>query len=163
MRLDLTKMQVSAVAAMLHDELLEDERFYLDTLEGETDLYELTRKLLVEIEQDEGVQAALAEQMADRSARKARAGKRIEANRMAIMALLECANLDRLVLAEATLSVRQVPPKAIVNDEDAVPDELCKFKRSPDMAAIKAEMEAGRAVAGVTLDNGSQSLTVRRK
>jgi hypothetical protein len=162
-RLDLAKIQVGAVAAMLHDVLTEDERLYLDTLEGETDLYELVRKLLAQVEEDEGVQAILAEQIADRTARKQRAGERVKHNREAIMALIQCANLDKLTLPEATLSVRAVPPKAIVTDEAAVPDELCKFTRKPDLTAIKAEVEAGAVVPGVSLDNGGNSLTIRRK
>lgn len=163
MRIDLTKRQVSAVAAMLHDVLTEDERAYLDTLEGETDLCELVRKLLNEIEQDEGVQSALAEQISDRQARKARAAERVKHNREAIAALLECANLDKLALPEATVSVRQLPPKAIVTDEAAVPDEFCKFTRKPDLTAINAGMESGAAIPGVSFDNGGTSLTVRRK
>ena len=163
MRLDLTKIQVASVAAMLRDQLDEDERFYLDTLEGETDLFELTARLLNEIESDEGTSETLAKQMADRAERKKRAEHRVKANREAIAALMECANLDKLTLPEATLSIRKVPPKPIVTDEQAVPDELCKFRRSPDMAAIKAEVEAGRSVSGVQLDNGGTSLTVRRK
>lgn len=163
MRIDLTKMQVSAIAAMLRDELAEDEQLYLDTLEGETDLYEITRKLLGEIERDEGDQAVLAKQIDARATRKKRLEDRVKTHRTAIMALLECANLDKLVLPEATLSVRKVPPKPIVTDEAQVPDELCKFTRKPDMAAIKAEVEAGRAVSGVSFDNGGQSITIRRK
>ena len=163
MRIDLTKMQVGAVAAMLHDVLSDDERAYLDTLEGETDLFELVRKLLCQIEEDEGVQAALAEQISDRQARKSRAGERVRHNREAIMALIECAGLDKLTLPEATLSVRKVPPKAIVTDEAAVPDALCKIIRKPDLTAIKAEVEAGAVIPGVSFDNGGTSLTVRRK
>lgn len=163
MRLDLTKIQIEAVAAMLRDELADDERAYLDTLEGETDLYEWLRRLLDRIEEDEGVQAALAEQMSDRQARKARAAERVKANRTAIMALLGCAKLDKLALPEATLSVRDVPPKPIVTDEAAVPDEYCKVVRKPDMAAIKAGVETGAAIEGVSFDNGGQTLIVRRK
>jgi hypothetical protein len=163
MRYDLTKIQVEAVAAMLRDTLEEDERLYLDTLEGETDLYEWVRRLLNRIEEDEGNGKALAEQIADRQTRGKRVADRIAANREAIRALLECARLDKLVIPEATLSVRQVPPKPMVTDEAAVPDELCRFKRSPDMAAIKTALDAGNAVSGVTLSNGSQSLAIRRK
>lgn len=162
-RLDLTKIQVGAIAAMLHDALAEDERAYLDTLEGETDLYEWCRRLLDKIEEDEGVQAALAEQVSDRTLRKSRAAERVKAAREALTALLDCAKIDKLVLPEATISVRTVPPKPIVSDEAAVPDELCRFKRAPDIAAIKVEVEAGRAVSGVTLDNGGTTLTIRRK
>jgi hypothetical protein len=162
-RIDLTKIQVSAVATMLRDVLTEDERAYVDTLEGETNLFEAVRLLLDRIEEDDGVQKELAEQIDARRCRKDRAGERVKHNREAIMALIQCAGLDKLTLPEATLSVRAVPPKPIVNDETEVPDSLCKIKRSPDMAAIRAEVESGRAVPGVTLDNGGTSLTVRRK
>lgn len=157
----LAHSQVAAVALMLTD--CDDEQLKLDTLEGQTDLFELERYLLGKVEDDEGVIASLAVQIEDRQTRKKAAETRKERRRDAMKALLECAKLDKLVLPEATLSVRDVPPKAIVNDPEAVPDELCKIKRSPDMAAIKAEMESGRAVPGVTLDNGAVSLTIRRK
>lgn len=163
MRIDLTKIQVSAVAAMLRDMVDEDEQLYLDTLEGETDLYEWVTRLLDRIEDEEGTQAKLCEQIDARKERAARSTNRVKAHREAIMALLECANLDKLTLPEATVSVHKVPPKPIVVDEAALPDELCRFSRKPDMAAIKAEVEAGRAVSGVSFDNGGTSLTVRRK
>lgn len=163
MRIDLTRVQVEAVAAMLRDEMVDDEQLYLDTLEGETDLYELTRRLLNEIEEDKGREASLAEQINDRLARKARAAERVRARRNAITALLECAKLDKLSLPEATLSVRRVAPKPIVTDEAAVPEEYCKVIRKPDMAAIKAGVESGAAVPGVTFDNGGTSLTIRTK
>ncbi len=160
MRVDLTKLQVGAVAAMLRDVLTEDERLYLDMLEAETDIHELIRHLLNQIEQDEGIQAALAEQINDRLARKARAAERVKHNRDAIAALLECAGLDKLTLPEATVSVRKVPPKPIVTNPEAVPDEFCTFTKKPNMAAIK---QADILPLGVTLDNGCISLTVRRK
>lgn len=160
MRLDLAKLQIEAVATHLRSELGDDERAFLDMLEGETDLNEWVKRLLDRIEEDEGVGMALAEQISDRTLRKNRAAKRIEISRTAISALLECAGLDKLELPEATVSVRKVPPKPIVIDEALVPDEFCKFTRKPDMAAIKA---ADTPVPGTTTDNGGTSLTIRRK
>jgi hypothetical protein len=157
----VTKQQVSAVALMLAND--EDEQLKLDTLEGETNLFEVVRSLLGAIEEDEGIALAVKHQIEQRQARKSAAEHRNEVRREAIRALLDCAGLDKLTLPEATLSVRKVAPKAIISDEAAVPDSLCRFKRAPDMAAIKAEVEAGRAVSGVTLDNGGSSLTIRRK
>lgn len=161
MRMDLTIQQVSAVALMLADD--DDEQLKLDTLEGQTDLYELTGFLLGRIEEDEGVILALKEQIGDRQHRKAAAERRIEKRREAVKALMECASIDKLPLPEATLSVRDVPPKAIVVDEAAVPDEFCKFTRKPDLTAIKAGLEAGTVIPGVSRDNGGTSLTIRRK
>lgn len=160
--LDLSRLQIEAVAAMLHDALADDERAYLDLLHGETNLYEWVSRLLDRIEEDEGIEAALAGQIADRTLRKNRAAERVKASRSAIQALLECAKLDKLTLPEATVSVRTVPPKPLVTDEAAVPDQYCRIVRKPDMAAIKAGLEAG-AVPGISFDNGGVSLTIRRK
>lgn len=162
-RLDLTRIQIQAIAAHLHDELGEDERAWLDLLEGETDLFEWVRRLLGRIEEDDGVQADLAKQIANRTVRKNRAAERVKAARQAIQALLECAKLDKLTLPEATVSVRDVPPKPIVTDEAAVPDDFCKVTRRPDMTAIKSGVEAGAEIPGVSFDNGGTALTIRRK
>lgn len=161
-RFDLTKIQIEAIVAHLHDELADDERAWLGLLEGETDLYEWVRRLLGRIEDDEGIGMALAEQISDRTLRKNRAGERIKAHRQAITALLECAKLDKLTLPEATVSVRDVAPKPIVVDEAAIPDEFCRTVKKPDMALIKAGMESGE-VPGVSRDNGGITLTIRRK
>jgi len=161
MRHDLTMMQVQAVTTMLRDQFGDDdERLLLDTLEGETDLFELVRKLLDGIETDEGDKAILAEQMDARKVRRDRCDARIKARREAVAALLECAGLDKLSLAEATLSLRKMAPKPIVTDAEALPDEFVTFTRKPNLAAIK---EAQTMPPGVALDNGGTSLTIRRK
>lgn len=160
MRHDLTVLQVKAIMDMLGDELADDEELKLDTLEGETDLFELVSRLLERIENAEGDKAALVSQIQDRNERKARAEKRIDAHRTAIMALMETAQLDRLPLPEATCSLRKIAPKPMVVDESLLPDELCRISRKPDMAAIK-QLEA--VIPGVAMDNGGTSLTIRRK
>jgi hypothetical protein len=162
MRVDLTAIQVRAIVTNMRDHFAEDEQFLLDTLEGETDLFELLTKLLDGMERDDGDIASLTEQMATRKERRDRAEARKASRREAIQALLEATGRDKLTLPEATLSIRKVPPKPVVSDAEALPLHLCRIKRTPDMAAIKAEMGAGAAVPGVTLDNGGLSLTIRR-
>lgn len=161
MRHDLTVKQVHSVMTMLGDELADDETLKLDTLEGETDLFELCRKLLDNIENAEGEIDVLTAQMAARKERRDRAATRIEAHRRAIMALMECAQLDKLPLPEATCSLRKLAPKAIVTDAALLPDALCKIERKPDMAAIRACPDVA-GLPGIALDNGGTSLTIRR-
>jgi hypothetical protein len=160
MRADLTRIQVEAVMRHLADQFEEDERLHLDTLEAETDLFEITARLLDGMERDEGDKAILAEQMDSRKVRRDRCDARIKARREAIAALMECAGLDKLPLPEATLTLRKLAPKAVVTDPDALPDQFCTFTRKPNLAAIK---EAETLPTGVSLDNGGISLTVRRK
>ncbi len=78
------------------------------------------------------------------------------------MPVLTVSAAQRLDDEAATLSIRDVAPKAVVTDEAAVPDEYCRIVRKPDMAAIKAGLDTG-PIDGVSLDNGGVSLTIRRK
>jgi hypothetical protein len=161
-RIDLTKIQVAAIVAEMRVRFPEDEQFLLDTLEGQTDLFEIVGKLLDGIEYDDGQAAALISQIEARNIRLERAKARKAVRRDAIQSLMDAAGRDRLTLPEATLSVRRLAPKPTVTDAEAVPRHLCRVKHTPDMAAIKAEMEAGSAVPGVELSNGGASLTIRR-
>lgn len=140
-----------------------DEQLKLSTLEGETELCEIVSQLLAESEDDEGMIEAIKEQVAVRRERIARLENRIEARRNAIVSLMDCANLTKLPLPEATVSVRTLAPAPKVADADAVPQHLCKVTYKPDMGLIKEALECGEAVPGVVMSNGGTSLTVRRK
>ena len=163
MRIDLTKMQVAAIVTMLRDELGEDDdQLLLDTLEGETDLFELVTRLLNQIEAEDGVIAALKSQIDDRTARKLRSEQRKEGHRNAILALMEAARQEKLTLPEATISVRAIAPKPIFPNVDLVPDEFCKFDRKLDRDKLKA-VDPTALPSWATMDNGGTSLTIRRK
>lgn len=165
MRVDLTLVQVNALKIMLGDEFEDDERGWLDALEGETDAFELVRKLLNKIEDDEGAAAELKEQMDNRKLRKDRLDNRVSKYRDAIMAVMECAGLDKLALPEATLSVRDIAAKLVVNDPAAVPDEYTTPNPKPSMDAIKAAFspDNDNLPNWLRVEPARPSLTVRRK
>lgn len=164
MRIDLTLGQLHALKLMLADQFEEDERGWLDLIEGETDAFELVRKLLDRIEAEEGARDALTEQMEARKLRRDRCDARIKAQRDAIMAVLGCAGLDKLQLPEATLSMRKIGASLKVNDPAAVPEEYCTFKPTPNMDAIKSAFAPGGDLPNwLRTEPERQSLTVRRK
>lgn len=140
-----------------------DEQLKLSTLEGETDLYELVSQLLAESENDEGMIEAVKAQIAVRRERISRLESRIEARKNAIVSLMDYAQLTKLPLPEATVSVRTLGPGPKVADENELPDAFCKFTRKPNMAAINQAVERGETVPGVVMSNGGTSLAVRRK
>ena len=164
MRHDLTMAQVQGVRIMLADMAMDDdERLVLDTLEGETDLFELSRRLLDGIERDEGDAAVLAKQIEDRKARADRCKKRVDARREALAALMQCAGIKKLPLPEASLSIRDLKPKLTVVDEAAVPDDFQVIKRSPDKKAINAAFEDADTLPNwLTRGDAGVSLTIRR-
>jgi hypothetical protein len=165
MRADLTKIQVEMVMLHLRDQFEEDEQLKLDTLEGETDLFELVGKLLDRIEGEDGTIAALSEQIGDRQARKLRATGRKDAYREAVMSLMQCAQLEKLTLPEATLSLRDTAAKLAVNDADAVPEEYSVQSWKPSMDAIKAafSVDTEELPNWLRVEPAKPSLTIRRK
>ncbi len=165
MRLDLTLVQLNAVRLNLADQFTEDERGYLDLIEGETDAFEMARKLLDGIETDEGDITALKEQMEARKVRKDRCEARIKARREAIIALMQCAGVDKLPLPEATVSLQTIDASIKVNDPAAVPDEYTVPKPQPDLDKIKAAFapDSAELPNWLRVEPARPSLTIRRK
>lgn len=165
MRIDLTLAQINGLKLHLADQFEEDERGWLDALEGETDAFELIRRLLDRLEREEGDRNALTQQMEDRKARRDRCDARIKAQRETIMAVMACANIDKLPLPEATLSVRNMPAKLSVNDNAAVPEDFCTMKPVPNMDAIKSAFTTDTEALPnwLRVEPERPSLTIRRK
>ena len=165
MRLDLELAQVRALRIMLADQYEDDERGWLDALEGETNAHELVRHLLAQIEAEDGIHAALTEQMDARKVRRDRSDARKAAARDAIAAVLSCAGIDKLPLPEATISLRETPPKLAVNDPAAVPHDYAKATWKPDMAAINAAFAPGNdnLPNWLRVEPARPSLTIRKR
>jgi len=167
MRADLTAIQVKALVDHLRDVLGEDldDQTLLDGLEGETDLFEFASRLLDKIETDEGVKAALVQQIKDRNDRKARAEQRIEHFRETLRGLMETAGVEKLPLPEATVTLRSLDDKLVVTDKEAVADEYKKPKYEPDMEAINgAFADPKKALPNwLRRETDRVSLTIRRR
>lgn len=163
MRLDNVIAQIHAVRDMLAED--DDERLLLDTIEGETDAYEVISRLLNSLEREEGMREALTAQMKTREARRDRIDNRIEAHRRAVAAVMGAIGKDKLTLPEATVSARLVAAKLFIADRDAVPDDMCEMKPTPSMAKIKAVYSSptGALPNWLGVEPSRQSITVRRK
>lgn len=161
----VAKAQIGDVLEALAHHLDEgDEALKLDMLEGETVFQDVVSRLLAENEDDEGVIAALDAQIDVRAARKERMQSRIDARKKAISSLMDTAQITKLPLPEATLSLRTLAPKPIIT-VDELPDEFVTVEtvRKPNREAIKEAVESGETIPGVIMSNGGSSLTVRRK
>lgn len=141
-------------------ELQEDEILRADTFEAETNLNAILEKL-VGMAGDAG---AMVEAIKMRAAaitdRKKRFERREEAMRALVQKIMERANLNKVQLPEATLSISFRKPAIIVTDEAALPDEYCRFVRLPDMKKLH---EATTLPAGCSMSNGKNVLSVRTK
>lgn len=146
-----------------HPELADDTDFRHDVFEGQTSIDHVLSKL-VETALDAAAMAdAIKARKGELADRQSRFERKDEAMRKLILSVMERAELPKIQLTEATLSMRQLPPSPIITDATALPDNCVRIERKPDMKAIKAEIEGGRDVPGVAMSNGRPSLTVRTK
>lgn len=142
----------------------EDEALLMDSIEGETSLFEVVDALLLRMNANRAFVEGAAVAKADLDARAERFAKRIETDRALIEQAMMIAELEKIERPSATLSLSKRQPKVEIAEEADIPTE---FWRSPDPVldrkAIAAALKEGRTVPGACLSNAAPSLTVRVK
>jgi hypothetical protein len=161
MQHDAIRRQIEELK-VLHPELMDDEDAWEMSLESETQLNDFLRALVCKIEDAKALVVGMKDRFEELKARKDRYEHRIDVLRDLAFKLMQSADLPKLELPEATLSIRTVPPSVVITDEEKLPDLACKFERKPDKAKIK-ELLASGWVSGATMSNGSKALTIRIK
>lgn len=145
-------------------ELATDEALALDTIEGETGLFEAIDGLLRGIDEDRAHVAGLEVVIGDMDARKARFAKRVDARRALIEQAMMIAEIPKLERPAATLSLTTRAPKVEVSVEADIPAEFWKASDPKlDKKAVGEALKAGRTVPGACLSNAAPTLTVRTK
>lgn len=147
----------------VYPELEKDETLRADTLEGETDINNVLAKLVQEREAAYAMAEGVKAPVNDLRERKARLERRGDGYGEAIERVMSAAGLSKVTLPNATISVSQGGPTAVVEDEAAIPDRFIRIKREIDKVAINAAVKAGEEIPGVVVSNGASRLTVRVK
>jgi hypothetical protein len=140
-----------------------DEQLLADMLEAETGLNEFLARVVDVMDDAEEIIDGIEIKLDQRKARKARFEQRYEAMRALAFKLMQQANLKKLVLPTATLSIRAGTPKVIITDEAALPENCIRVKREPDKVMIKELISQGVPIRGAELSNAEPTLAVRSK
>lgn len=149
---------------LLHPELLEDDEAWAATLESETDIQELLTRIVRRIEDTKALVIGTKDRFEELKARKDRFELRVEGLRNLAFKIMESADVPKLELPEATLSIRKGQPQVIGGDDTCnIPDEYWKYSRDLDRTKIKDALKDGKTVPGFTLSNAAPSLTIRIK
>lgn len=146
-----------------YPELADDEDLRLDTLEGETDFNRIMSRLVRLRNEKRAGAEGIAEYVGDLSERKVRMLRAVEGVNALILSLMSAADLPKLVLPEATISVTKPRTSVEIVDVNALPQGTFATVRQPDKTAIKALLEAGDDVPGAALKTSDPGLTVRTK
>lgn len=163
MRIDPIKQAMAAKSLCESiSQLGEDEQLLMDTIEGETDLFEAVDIILDRIGEDQAMVVGTDKALSDLNARRDRFKKRIETNRALIEQAMMVAEIDKIERPSATLSLVRRAAKVEITEEAAVPSRFFK-QAAPtlDKKAVGDALKAGETVPGATLNNQSPSLTIR--
>jgi len=158
------RQSVGAIIAQ-YPELAEDDVLRADMLEAETSLNEMLARLVREANEAAMMVKAIEDLVEVYKARAGRMGRRHSGFRALILKLMQAADLRKVELPAATLSTRAIPPKLVIDDEDAIPEvwRVSKVTSVIDRLTIRAALDDGRTIPGAHLSNGDVGLTVRVK
>ena len=151
-----------AISLMLdrHPELADDEDLRADMLEGSTDLHTIMERLLDQEREANETIAVIGNRIENLSARRIAYRARQTSLRTVMQEILNRADLRKIVLPEATISITRRGPAVQIIDEALVPDAYCRFKREISKTMIKDAINAGEEVPGAVLDNGGETIRI---
>ncbi|MGV2085608.1 MULTISPECIES: siphovirus Gp157 family protein [unclassified Rhizobium] len=145
----------------------DDAELIADSIEGQTNLVEAIEEALSEIDECEILIVGLEEKIKAFDARKKMQKDRAERIRALIEQALVATDQKSMKLAAATISLATRAPALVVETEADIPAKFWIVQERPapklDKKALTEALKANEIVPGATLDNGSVSLTVRRR
>lgn len=151
-----------ALLANIRDVIGDDEEMALVAVEGETCLIEAIGAAVNRIAELNAHCEALETQAKALSERRSRFESQAASIKAAVFVAMGQAELRKLELPQATLSVRAVPPKAEVLDEAAIPPKFWKAQDPKlDRKALLDALKAKEFVPGATLSNGGETLAIK--
>lgn len=174
-----TEAAKALLQALRADGSSDDPSLLADLVEGETDLVEAIDEAISELDEVE----ILITGLKDKEGQFYRRRKSLEERVLRLRALIEQAmavtNIATLRRPAATLTLKNLPPQVIITSEADIPSEFFVPQPPPppklDLKALKAALmahlgETGSqsgadcmpVIPGAVLNNGSQSLQIRR-
>jgi hypothetical protein len=163
-RTDIDIQWIERVMAGLlaeHPEMAEDEILRADMLVGCTNADEILRRLVFELITDIAMAEGVAESIGKLKERQARFERRQDAIRSLMQRVMDAAQIGKIQLPEATLSMRPGVARVVIADEKAIPERFIVTTTSISKAAIKEAIKDGITIEGAYLSNAPPSLSVR--
>lgn len=144
-----------------YPELAEDETLRADMLEGATNIKDVLAAVVDTMQSAKSMRDAIKARTKELSERAARFDRREEAMRVLAERIMRVADLRKVELFDATLSIRATPQAVVITAEEDLPDSFWRVTKSPDKTAIKEALKAGQFVPGACLSNAGETISVR--
>jgi phage shock protein A len=153
-----------ALLANIRDVIGDDEEMISDAVEGETSLIEAISGAVDRVEELDAHCEALEARIKELGERRSRFEDQAARIKAAIHVAMGQAELRKLELPQATISLRAVAPKAEITDEAALPSKFWKAQDPKlDRKAVLDALKAKESVPGAVLSNGGETISIRVK
>lgn len=153
-----------SLLANIRDVIGDDTEMAETAVEGETTLREIISDAVDRLEELKAHRAAIETRIKDLGDRRDRFEDQEGRIKAAVHVAMGQAEMRKLELPQATVSLRAVPPKAEVTDEALLPS---KFFKTPepklDKTAVLNALKAKEFVPGARLSNGNETISIRVK
>lgn len=144
--------------------LTNDDDAIRDTLEGETDLDQQIRALVLSIGDDKALIAGLTAHVAELNERLTRFKNRVEAKRTLILQAMTIADVEKYEFDAATVSRRKTAPAVRVIEEADIPsDYWAPQPPKLDKRKLLAALTEGTIIPGAALSNQHDTVSIRTK
>ncbi|MGQ3213813.1 siphovirus Gp157 family protein [Shinella sp.] len=145
----------------------DDAELVADTIEGETGLVEAIGEALDAIDEEEVIQIGLKAKEGEFAARRLASEKRVERIRATIEQAMLATEQTSFRLPTGTVTITKRAAGLIITNEADIPAGFWIEQERPapklDKKAILKALNDKTPVPGAGLDNGSYSLSLRRK
>jgi len=164
---ELTEQAKAAAGIMdvLREREMDDDAELVDgTVEGETGLFEAIDAALLEIDACDVIAEGCKVVVASLTARQSRAKARRDKVRAAIEQAFVISGInEKIVRPTNTLSLTKRKPDLVIDDESLIPADYYEMVPRLDKKKLREAVDSIHAVPGCHMNNGSVSLTIRRK
>lgn len=151
------------ISKLLESEDL-DAATLLDTLDGETELFEALEQVGLSIMEDQMALTGLKEMLESLTTRKNRSEKAIKTKRDIILLAMERANIPTIKRDLFTFSIKKGKRGVIVTDETDIPSKFWTAQDPClDKKALSVALAEGEEIGGAELNDYGFSLSMRIK
>ena len=161
------KEAAKIIVTQLREAGMDDEESVGLAIESETNLLEAISEALNKIDENDVLDAGLTSKINEFTERRSAIRKQTDFLRASIEQAMLIAEQEKMRLPSATLTLRKVKPAPVIEAEADIPSRFWTPQEPPapklNKKSLLEALEAGEVIPGARLDNGSVSLTVRRK
>ncbi len=160
----MLEMNAAKMLRSLLLELTDDPETIRNTVEGETNLHDAIHGALIGLGEDEILLEGLKVYIKTLQERLSRIDHRIDRRKEALQKAMELAELPKIEFPEGSISLRRVPEGLLVEDASKIPAQYWRqLEPVLDRTELKAHLKLGKSIEGARLDNGSTTISIRRR